>query len=512
MKVELFEAIRREHEHGAGTTLGIARKLGVHRRMVRQALQNAVPPQRKIPQRQRPKLEPAVAFIDVILLADQKAPRKQRHTAHRIWARLRREKPEVAVGESTVREYVRQRKRELGLQHRETFIPQSYAYGSEGQVDWYEAWAEMDGELRQVYVFCMRSMASGAAFHRAYPHATQQAFLEAHELAFQYFGGVFRLLRYDNLKSAVKKILRGRQREETARFIAFRSHWRFTSDFCNPGEGHEKGGVEGEGGQYRRNHLVPVPQVRDLEALNQHLLAECREDEQRVIAGRTQTVGAGMLAEREHLLPLAAEPFDLAALHFPKVNSSSCVHVLTNFYSAPLPEGEKVEVKVYSAYVEVWQHGRCLTRHERCFGRYQKVLELDHYLEPLLKKPGALAGSTALEQCRAQGRWPASYDQFWELLKQRHGRSAGTRAMVEVLLLGRESSPEQLRAAVEQALQCGCTDVSAVRLSLQTARLAPRPIAEVVEIGALRDYDRPAPSLKNYDQLLGTVAMTGVQA
>lgn len=508
--MELFESIRREHEHGVGTTQGIARKLGIHRRMVRQALQNAVPPQRKIPQRERPKLGPAIAFIDAILLTDQKAPKKQRHTAHRIWVRLRREQSEVAVGEATVRTYVRKRKRELGLLHQETFIPQSYAYGVEAQVDWYEAYAEIDGEVRKVYGFCMRSMASGGAYHRAYLHATQQAFLEAHELAFQYFGGVFHLLRYDNLKSAVKKILRGHQREETARFIAFRSHWGFSSDFCNPGEGHEKGGVEGEGGQYRRNHLVPVPQVRDLEALNQHLSVECREDESRVIAGRTQTVGTGMLTEREHLLPLAAEPFDLAALHFPKVNSSSCVRVLTNFYSAPLPEGEAVEVKVYSSYVEVWQHGHCVARHERCFGRHQKVLELDHYLEPLLRKPGALAGSTALEQCRAQGRWPASYDQFWELLKQRRGRSAGTRAMVEVLLLGRECGPELLRAAVEQALQSGCTDVSAVRLLITSATLESPRTAEVVEIGALRNYDRPLPSVQDYDQLRASVAAVGV--
>ena len=118
----------------------------------------------------------------------------------------------------------------------------------------------------------MRSMASGAAFHRAYLHATQQAFLEAHEHAFAYFGGVFRLLRYDNLASAVRKILRGYRREETVRFMAFRSHWRFAAEFCTPGEGHEKGGIEGEGGYFRRNHLVPVPCVADLDALNALLL------------------------------------------------------------------------------------------------------------------------------------------------------------------------------------------------------------------------------------------------
>ena len=161
-----------------------------------------------------------------------------------------------------MRNHVRERKRQMGLVRRETFVPQSYGWAQEAQVDWYEAWVDLGGERTKVQVFAMRSMASGAAFHRAYLHATQQAFLEAHEHAFAYFGGVFHLLRYDNLASAVRKILRGHRREETVRFMAFRSHWRFAAEFCTPGEGHEKGGVEGEGGYFRRNHLVPVPQRR----------------------------------------------------------------------------------------------------------------------------------------------------------------------------------------------------------------------------------------------------------
>src|SRR3989475_2402712 len=252
-KVELYEQIRREYEHGAGTIRAVARKLGVHRREVRKALASAVPSERKIPERERPKLGAAIPFINDILEADRKAPRKQRHTAHRIWTRLRREMPEMAVAESSVRRYVRQRKAAMGLLGQETFVAQSYPWGSEGQVDWYEGWAEFDGESRKAYLFCLRSMASGGAFHRAYPHANQQAFLEAHELAFAYFGGVFRVLRYDNLKSAVKKILRGHQREETARFIAFRSHWGFESEFCTPGEGHEKA---------QASHCTPLTYAR----------------------------------------------------------------------------------------------------------------------------------------------------------------------------------------------------------------------------------------------------------
>src|SRR5213080_2817767 len=162
----------------------------------------------------------------------------------------------------------------------------------------------------------MRAMASGAAFHRAYRHATQQAFLEAHEHAFAYFGGVFHRLRYDNLASAVRKILRGYRREETVRFLAFRSHWRFAAEFCTPGQGHEKGGVEGEGGYFRRNHWVPVPQARDLDEINVQLREVCRLEEQRRIGERREVVGEGMRVERDHLMPLAAEGLALGEVSF----------------------------------------------------------------------------------------------------------------------------------------------------------------------------------------------------
>jgi hypothetical protein len=217
-----------------------------------------------------------------------------------------------------------------------------------------------------------------------------------------------------------------------------------------------------------------------------------------------------MIVEREHLLPLAQEGFDLASLHFPTVNGSGCAKVLTNFYSAPLPVGAAVEVKVYSAYVEIWHQGRCVARHERCYERHQKVLELEHYLDTLTKKPGALAGSTALEQCRAQGRWPASYDQFWGALRERQGKQEGTRAMIDVLLLAREHGPARVRQAVEEALGLGCSDVSAVRYLLSVSGREQQPPAAPVHLGALNRYDRPQPSLEDYDRLRPNWAATGV--
>jgi hypothetical protein len=180
-KVELFEEIRREYEFGVGTIAGVAKKLKVHRRMVREAIGSAVPKSRKKTERPRWKIAAAAAFVDQILEADRKAPRKQRHTAHRIWQRIQSEMPECRICPRTVRQYVHDRKVELGQIVHETFVPQSYEWGVEAQVDWYEAHADLSGQRTKLQVFSMRSMASGAAFHCAFLHATQQAFLEAHE-------------------------------------------------------------------------------------------------------------------------------------------------------------------------------------------------------------------------------------------------------------------------------------------------------------------------------------------
>ena len=317
-KVELFEVIRKAHFVQGKSIRSIARDHSVHRRVVRQALENALPPSRAKVERKCSVLTPNIKYaIDQIIIADQQAPRKQKHTSQRVFERLMQEN-DYKGSLSSVAHYYGAKRKELGINSK-AFVPQMYHPGEEAEVDWYEAMVDFPEGRRKIYFFLMRACYSGFEFHMAFERQNQQSFLEAHVAAFNYFGGVFKTIYYDNLSSAVKKVLKGRKRIETEKFIGLRSHYLFESSFCLPGiEGaHEKGGVEGGVGRFRRSHLTPVPTVNDLSSLNKILLNGCKNDAKRTIAGKDNSVSIRWENEALLLKTIPDKIFDTAEVLSP---------------------------------------------------------------------------------------------------------------------------------------------------------------------------------------------------
>ncbi|WP_425954682.1 hypothetical protein [Xylanimonas sp. McL0601] len=237
----------------------------------------------------------------------------------------------------TVSRWVAVRRRELGLDRVEVFVPQAHVAGAEAEVDFGEFHVRLAGADLKVWMFAMRLSASGKAFHHGFANQAQEAFLEGHVRAFAALGGVPARVRYDNLKPAVVRILKGRDRVENDRFTALRSHYGFESFFCVPGKdgAHEKGGIEGEIVRFRRTHLVPVPDVASMAVLNDLIGAGDVADDARVITGHKTAVGVEAAAEACMLMALPGEPFDAATLLTAKVDSRSRVCVRQAYYSVP---------------------------------------------------------------------------------------------------------------------------------------------------------------------------------
>ena len=357
--------------------------------------------------------------------------------------------------------------------------------------------------LTTCWLFVMRLSHSGRAFHVAFATQAQEAFLEGHVLALQHFGAVPGRIRYDNLKPAVIRVCKGRDRVESERFIALRSHYGFDSFFCRPGKdgSHEKGGVEGEIGRFRRRHLVPIPRVTSLTELNELIAAGDAVDDARVITGRTVTVSAAFAAERPTLASLPAEVFDTARLLRPRVDTKARICVRQRFYSVPARYvGRRLPTRLGATTVEVLDGAKVVARHERAVAKYAEVLVLDHYLEVLQVKPGALPGATALAQATAAGVFTTTHQRYWDATRRARGDAAGTKVLIEVLLAHRSVSADALLTAMSTAVDKDMLDPQVVLI--QARRHAAAAVAPVIPIGALARYDRPTPSLAGYDELL----------
>jgi transposase len=503
--VELFERIRIDLEKGVSIRAAADRH-GVHRRTVRQALASALPPPRATPLREAPVMGPWIATVRAWLEADRDAPRKQRHTARRVWQRLVDEH-DVEVAESTVRRVVARVREELGMGGPEVTIVGLHAPGAEAEMDFGEATVILAGEPIVVHLFHLRLSASAKGVTLAFLGEDQQALLEGHCIAFERLGGVPGRIRYDNLPAAVRRILEGRGREETDRFVAMRSHFRFDSFFCEPGQrgAHEKGGVEGEVGRFRRRHLVPVPRVESLAELDTLLVAADRKDERRHVDGRRETVGQAFERERPHLRPLPDEPFDPTLVLRPRVDAKARVCIRQRWYSVPAGlAGRRVEVRLGARRLRVLHEGRTVALHERHPRKGSQTLLLDHYLEVLARRPGALPGSLTLAQARASGAFTSAHERFWARARRRLGDGAGTRALIGVLLLHRQLPFPVVHAALDAVERVGSCDPDLV--AIEARRIADRGRVTVPAVEGARPvtgWSRPVPALAGYDALIG---------
>jgi hypothetical protein len=402
-------------------------------------------------------------------------------------------------------------------------IPQTHQPGQDAEVDFGDVYVDLAGVRTLCYMFVFRLSFSGKAVHRVSASEGQEAFFEGHVHAFNVLGGVpAGKVRYDNLTSAVARVLGfTRARVETDRWTAFRSWAGVDAFYCQPGlqGAHEKGGVEGEVGRFRRNHLVPVPQVGTIAELNELLDVWDQEDEERRIADRTRTVGEFFAIERPLLAPLPSEPFETGRMFTPRVDRYAQVTVRMNRYSVPMRLiGHQVRVLLHASDLVVYDGRAEVARHERLAGRGGSRLELDHYLEGLLRKPGALPGATVLEQARAAGRFTPVHDAWWAAARTAHGDMAGTRALVEVLLLHRRMAHEHVVAGIAAALRAGAMTADVVAMEARKAADAgppvttaqhdeisqPSPVTSLTErrLAALPADSRPLPSVAAYDQLL----------
>jgi len=459
--MDQYEYIRIAHRvYGKGIRQ-IQRETGHDRKTIRKALQGEPYGYAERGFQPSPVIGPYREIIGGWLEGDKGVLKKQRHTARRVFHRLVSEHG-YGGSEVTVRRHERALKRLLGLSECKAFVPLEPDCGQEAEVDWGTAEGILAGERVRMKFFCMRSKYSGKHFVCCYPCERQQAFFDGHIEAFRFFGGVFPVLIYDNLTSAVQKVLKGKDRRQQEAFVKFRSYYNFSPRFCNPGSGHEKGGVEGMVGYVRRNYMVPVPEAGSFEALNEKLLRDCLAYGQHRQRGQERTVNELFEEEKAHLLPVPDVAFSNIQMVDARVNPYSTVLLDKNHYSVPTRfVGLRVRAMMKVGAIEIYSEQKRIASHRRTFGNNKWQLDPHHYLELLQQRPQAFASARPIRQWR-QG-WPDSLEQLLVKFQQVQGATDGIKDFISVLMLFRDHGPGQVHAAVDLAMENGIGSSSGVK-------------------------------------------------
>jgi transposase len=522
LTVEEIEAIRRAYFREHKGVRAIAREQQHGRRAVRAAIAGTDPAPRRYrltKQKRRRVLDPVAPIIDRWLTEDAQAPRKQRHTSKRVYDRLVGEH-DFAGSERRIREYVHEWKRTHRTNGHDVtgFVPLAYAPGAEAQCDWGEAEVRIGGVVQTAALFCIRLCYSLRPFVCAFPMAKQEAFFAGHVAAFTWFRGIPRRVTYDNLTSAVKKVLQGRTRVEQEAFVAFRGHHLFDSHFCVPGlEGaHEKPLVESLVGYARRNFLVPVPDVPSWEALNALLWERCAAEDARTVARRTASIGALWHEEQSHLLPLPRHAYACCRTVPVRATRLGLVTFERNRYSVPSRyAGERLLLRAFAWQVEVSDGRTMVARHPRLYGRDGERLDPLHYFQVLERKPGAFALARPIQQWATD--WPPIYHHYLEALRRQRPEGA-TREFVRVLQLHARYPQDVLAGALERALATTCFSADGVEQLVRQAvgppaALAAAPpidLAAVPALARLTQVEVPLPDLGAFNRLLRVRVAPGV--
>ena len=463
--VELYARVRYACHREGLSQREAARRFGLDPKTVAKMLRHSVPPgYRRTKPPVRPKLDTVTAIIDQILEADRTAPPKQRHTAKRIYDRLRTEHG-FTGGYTIVKDYVR----ESRARAQEVFVPLVHPPGH-AQADFGEAVAVVAGERQTIHLFCLDLPHSDACFVKAYPAERTEAFLDGHNAAFGFFGGVPLSILYDNTRLAVARILGDGRRQRTQAFAELQSHYLFDDRFGRPGKGNDKGKVEGLVGYARRNFLVPVPVVPSLAALNAHLEQRCLERLDHRVRGHDESIGERLVRDLAALQRRPSVPFEACERKAGRVSSLSLVRYDRNDYSVPTAYGHRpVLVKGSVEEVVISCGADIIARHPRSYGREDFVFEPRHYLALLEHKIGALDQAAPLQGWQL----PEAFATLRRLLEARMGRN-GKREYVQVLRLLETFRLENVHAGVRQALRLGAIGFDAVK-HLVLCRIERRP-------------------------------------
>lgn len=480
--MDLYKHIRQLYAVEGVSKREIARRLGISRNTVSKYCEGAALPwERKETERNAPVMTSEVeAFIHECLEEDKEAPRKQRHTSLRIYERLRDE-----LGFKGAYSTVRFRMGQIRKNVSKAYIPLEFGPGEAAQVDWGTATVNLNGKRQEVHLFCIRLCFSCAPFVIAYPSEREEAFLEGHQMAFQYFNGVVKYCIYDNLKTAVKEGW-GRHAREQKNFKAFLAHYALQAKFCNPSEGHEKGLVESLVGWIRRNVLVPVPKVKDFDELNHLLLARCQSYLSHTIKGRETNVGEELAIDRRELTTLPVKTYDVARLSEIHADYFATVLFDGNRYSVPVEfAGKAITVKGYGRVVKCYYRREEIATHERLYEKGRTQYQLAHYLSLLEKRPRAVENARPV---RAANLSPI----FWNYARL---FADADRTMVQLLRLVVDHGADNVAKSIVKAQKADIRSIEVVRHYLN--------LDKDVEPLAITGPQVEVPDLGCYDLLLG---------